>query len=144
MMLRTILVACLFGLTGLVGPAQAAEKASLKISVIYATKKPGPKDPALKKIQRSLEKAFGGYKNFRQLAKHKLSLSLKKTRQIKLPNKQTAGFTYEGTVKKREKIKVSIPKSRVDVTLRAPKRRMFYQAGLRHKDGILILALYLR
>lgn len=131
-------------IVGFVAPALAADQADLKVSVIHATKRAGPVDPALARIQKTLEKSFGGYSSFRELAKHKVELPLKKTRQIKLPNDQTAGFTYEGSVKEQEKIRLSIPRSKVDVSLRVPPRKVFFQAGLPHDGGILILALYLR
>lgn len=142
-MMRTFLLG-LGLIVGLVAPAVAADQADLKVSVIHATKRAGPPDPALARIQNTLEKTFGGYSSFRELAKHKIELPLKKTKQIKLPNDHTAGFTYEGSVKEQEKIRLSIPRSKVDVSLRVPPRKVFYQAGLPYDGGILILALYLR
>ncbi|MCA9527837.1 MAG: hypothetical protein KC549_16235 [Myxococcales bacterium] len=142
-MLRTLLMS-LGLIVGVAGPAAAADKVDLKVSIIFASKKPGPVDPALARIRGTLEKSFGGFQSFKELAKHKIELPLKKTRQIKLPNDQTAGFTYEGQAKDQEKIRIAIPKSKVDVGLRVQRRKVFYQAGLRYNDGILILALYLR
>ena len=122
-------------IVGFIAPAFAADQADLKVSVIHATKRAGPVDPALARIQSTLEKSFGGYSSFRELAKHKVELPLKKTKQIKLPNDQTAGFTYEGSVKDQEKIRLSIPRSKVDVSLRVPPRKVFFQAGVCYGVG---------
>lgn len=117
----------------------------LKIAVIHATKDGDAKDPALRKVQGALEKAFGGYTQFKQLAKHDLELHKGAPKSVGLPNGQTAEFTYEGPVGASEhKIKLAVPEGRVDIDVRLPVNRVFYQAGFKHDGGILILALYLR
>ena len=52
-------------IVGFIAPAFAADQADLKVSVIHATKRAGPVDPALARIQSTLEKSFGGYSSFR-------------------------------------------------------------------------------
>lgn len=142
--LMLTLLGCLLG--GMT-VAHASKSVTLKVAVVHATKgKVTKKDPALKKITRSLTKAFGkiGYTSFKQVNKQKLKLVLGKSGVIKLPNANKAIVTYKGKKGKRHMVKLSIPKSKVNVALRAPARKVFYQAGIPHKGGILILALYLK
>lgn len=132
-------------LGGFVGYAQAADSASLKLSIIHASKKAGPADPALRRIRKKLERAFSGHKSFKEEAKHKFDLRLKKTRQIKLPNGQTASFTYLGKVNKKDQFKVSIPKSKIAMKVSVRKNGLIFIAKrIKHKDGDLIMALFLR
>ena len=123
--------------------AQAAD-ARLKVAVIHATKAKQPVDPALKKINASLVKAFGGYQGFKQLAKHDLELDRDQAKGFKLPNGHQAKVTYKGLDGKQHRIRLAAPKAKVDVDLKVPMNRMFYQAGMKHANGILILALYLK
>lgn len=143
---RRLLSVALGGLLMLMvsAPAGAAEGIRLKVSVVHATKTKGKVDPALARIRGSLQKAFGGYASFKQVAKHELSLTKGKKVSVKLPNKKSAAVTYKGKTGAQHLINLAIPESKVNVDLRALPRRIFYQAGLKHKNGILILAFYLK
>lgn len=124
-------------------PAQAAEPQVLKVSVVHATKTGKAQvDPKLKRISASLKMAFAGYKNFKRLDSHTLKLDPKAT--VTLPGGRSAVFTHKGTKGKNVKLNFAIPKSKVDVDLTSQPGRVFFQAGLKHDSGILILALYLR
>jgi hypothetical protein len=126
------------------GHAQAAEQIELKVSVIHASKAVGKADPALKKIESSLRKAFGGFSSFQQVANQADKLTVGKKLDIKLPNGQNAVVEYKGKAKKHHQLRLTIPTSKVAVDLSVPSRKMFYQAGIKHKDGILVLAFYLK
>ena len=130
---------CLF-----LSQAQAADPIELKVSVIHASKTGEKVDPALKKIEKSLKKAFGGFSSFEQVAKQADKLVVGKKLDIKLPNGQNAVVTYKGKAKKHHQLRLTIPKSKVAVDLSVPSRKMFYQAGIKHKAGILVLAFYLK
>lgn len=126
-------------------PALGAEANVLKVSVVHATKsadKTVTVDPQLKRIGPSLTRAFGGFQNFKRLSSHELKLA--PTASIKLPGERTAVFTHKGQKGKEVSLNLAIPQSKVDVSLRSPPGRVFFQAGLKHDKGILILALYLR
>ena len=140
MVIMTFVGTLLFGM----GLAQAGNTAKVKVAVIHATKAKAPKDPALKKIEKSLKTAFGGYKSFKQLDKQVLKLTAGKPANIKLPGAQKARLTYKGKKGKRHMMTLAIPKSKVNVDLRVPARKLFYQAGIPYKNGILILAFYLK
>ncbi|MBU0552183.1 hypothetical protein KKF91_09310 [Myxococcota bacterium] len=128
--------ALLFG-----GQALAADALTLNVTIIHAQKKAGPTDAALNGA--ALKRAFKGYNSFKLLDQKALKLSKKGASSLKLPNGQDAHFRYEGLAGARHKINFAVPKKRVDVDLRAPLKRTFYQAGMRYKKGMLILALTL-
>lgn len=137
------------GVLLLAAPALAKEQVKLKVAVIHATKSKQKQDPALRKVQRSLEKAFGArYKGFKQLDNVAFTLATGGERSLKLPNGSTAKFTYKGASGKEHNVQFAVPKDKLNIALRAPLNKLFYQAGMRYgsgKDkGILILALYLR
>ena len=123
-------------------PAHADDAKVLKVSVIHATKGKAKIDPKLKRIAGSLTKAFGGYNNFRRLSNHTLKLAPKAS--VKLPGKRTAVFTDKGRQGKNLKLNLAIPKIKFNVDLTAPPGRVFFQAGLKHDKGTLILAMFLR
>jgi hypothetical protein len=125
------------------GPAAAAQNVGLKVAIIQASKATAEPDPALAKLQGELEKAFGGFKSFKQLDKTELKLQQGAKVTLKLPDGEDAELTYTGEKNGRHGLKLAIPASKVEVDLTAPLRKMFYQAGIKHDDGILILALYL-
>lgn len=141
---RHLLGALCLSLWLLGGPsaAVAAEGITLKVTVIHATKSGGAVDPALAPIRGSLQQAFGGYTGFKQLDASELVLGRGQSGTVSLPNGKSAVFEYKGPAGPQHQLKLRIPESKVDVDLRAPAKRMFYQAGLPHDGGILILALY--
>ena len=122
----------------------AKDEIGLKVVVIHATRDPGGVDSSLKRIQSALKDSFGNYKSFKPLAKANIRLSKNdKSPKLQLPNGQTASFRYDGKDGKSHKLHLSIPKSKVNVDLRSPLKRPFFQAGMRYREGILILALVL-
>ncbi len=139
--MKTLAFIAAFFLLSQIEEVQAAP--ILKVSVIHATKK-GNFDPGLKQIKSSLKRAFAGYQGFKQLNRHTLKLKKRKVKKLNLPNKQPVHFKYKGKKRKSHKVNLSIPKSRVNLDLSIPERKVFFHAGIRYKKGILILALYLR
>jgi hypothetical protein len=133
-----------FLLVGSFGTASAAEPITLKVSVVHATRTGSEVDPALANIRGSLEQAFGGYTSFKQLDRAELAIARGGSGEVALPNGKTAVFEYKGLAGTQHQLKLRIPQSKVEVDLRAPAKRMFYQAGMPHDGGILILALYLK
>ncbi|MCB9522632.1 MAG: hypothetical protein H6702_04545 [Myxococcales bacterium] len=123
-------------------PAAQAQGPELKVSVVHALKKPGPKDPALSRVQGKLEKTFAGYKSFKELAKHQFTLGKGGPATLKLPNKKDATFDYKGKNGTTHKVAMTIGKNTFNLAI--PEKRLFFQAGLKHEGGILVLALYLK
>ena len=141
---RNMIGALAMGLMLMPLAANAAEGVTLKVAVVHATKDGNQTDPALANIQGKLKKVFGAYTAFKQLDKAELRLTAKKGGQVSLPNGKTAAFAYAGKKGSQHQLKLTIPESNVNVDLRAPAGKMFYQAGMKHDGGILILALYLK
>lgn len=131
-------------LLGGAGAAVAADGITLKVTVVHATKSGGEVDPALAAIRGSLQQAFGGYTSFKQLDDTELALRQGQSGTVSLPNGKSAVFEYKGPAGPQHQLELRIPESKVDVDLRAPAKRMFYQAGMPHAGGILILALYVK
>lgn len=126
------------------GSAQAAEPGlRLKVSVIQASKEKGPPDPALAKIQAEIQEAFAGYQGFKRVQAEEKLLADDTPVKISLPNGETAEFKHQGVEKNLHKIHFSLTKSKVNLDLKAPLKKVFYQAGMKHGGGILILAMYL-
>lgn len=115
----------------------------LKVSVIQASKEAASPDPALAKIQGELKEAFAGYQGFKQLQAEEKLLSSETPVKIELPNGEAAEFKHQGLEKNLHKIRFTLAKSKVSLDLKAPLKKMFYQAGMKHGGGILILAMYL-
>lgn len=146
----TLMCMAVVGLAlGAPASAQAAEGVKLKIAVIHATHAPAKPDPALSKIQDSLTKAFGKrYKGFKQLDRAAFSFTKDEAQTLQLPNGKGARFTYKGVTGREHLLQFAVPQDKLELSLRAPLNKMFYQAGMRYgtgaDKGILILALYLR
>lgn len=126
------------------GDAAAGEPGlRLKVSVIQATKEKSAPDPALARIQGELAEAFAGYQGFKRLQAEEKLLAGETPVKIDLPNGESAEFKHQGVDKNLHKIRFSLTKSKVNLDLKAPLKKMFYQAGMKHGGGILILAMYI-
>ncbi|MBV70254.1 MAG: hypothetical protein CMH52_02810 [Myxococcales bacterium] len=136
------------GLFGFASQAYAAVE--LKVAVVHATKAKSPTDSKISKVMaKSLTTVFGQYGSFKLLSKTAYQLVPKKTAEIDLPTGYKALVKYVGSLPKAGKNKVhklslEIPKHKVKVKLRAIPKKLFYQAGIKHNNGILILAFYLK
>jgi hypothetical protein len=137
---------CFVGISFLgIGSAHAEKPVELRVAVVHASKLPGKIDKAIsKRMAKSLGTVFGQYKSFKLLSKDVSKMQVGKTVEIALSAKNKAIVKYNGRDKKKHKLTLSIPKHKVKMKLSAPAKKLFYQAGIRHKNGILILAFYLK
>ena len=122
------------------GIAQAqAKKVQVEVQSIQAlTAKDKGKAPA--KLAKKLRAAFMGYQSFSVLATRAMALEKGKSGSMALPNKRSLDVTYLGVADKMLKLRVAIPPDlRTDV--RVSNGGTFYQAGMKHDGGILILAI---
>ena len=131
-------------------PAEANDGVELKVAVVHALKSAGPIDSKIsKKMAKSLRTAFGQYKSFKLISKTSNQLGRDKRNEISLPTGEKAIVTYLGKrastkAKPVHKLALAIPKHKVKLNLSAVKKKLFYQAGIKYNDGILILAFYLK
>ena len=145
---KTILMSILLiGSLSLMGlsAAHASDAVSLKVSVVHASKDAGQTDKRISpRMAKSLRTAFGQFKSFKQLDRKALNLKKGKRVAVDLPTKDKAVVIYDGKSGKKHRISLLIPEHKVRMKLSAPAKKLFYQAGIRHKNGILILAFYLK
>lgn len=124
---------------------QAKKPVELRVAVVHASKVASKTDRKIsKRMAKSLGTVFGQYKSFKLLSKDVQKLKTGKTVKIPLPVKTDAIIKYNGQEKKKHKLTLSIPKHKVKMKLSAPSKKLFYQAGIRYKKGILVLAFYLK
>lgn len=63
---------------------------------------------------------------------------------LTLPNHRTALFAYKGTGDFQHVFDFSLPDYNVKARLQAPTGRTFYQAGIKHPNGMVILKIRVR
>jgi len=124
------------------GEARAAEPvAHCKVRVILAKKGEGGVDPAIRNpLKRYLTKSFGArYGAFELLDTRSMKIARGKRGEIPLPDGTWLRLTYLGNQGKF--IKVSMEMPGVKTLIRIRDGGLFFQAGHRHKDGMMILAI---
>jgi hypothetical protein len=125
--------------------AYAEKPVNLKVAVVHASTSAGQVGKGIsKRMAKSLKTAFGRFKSFRLISKDVLKLNKGKKSVLELPTNEQAVIIYDGKAKRKHKLTLSIPKHKVKMKLSAPAKKLFYQAGIRHDKGILILAFYLK
>ena len=118
------------------GPSAAV---SVRVATIHAKVSPGAAPTAQKLVAR-LRKAFPGYQAFQVLGTTTLGLTEGGTGQAKLPNGSALDITYLGRAKDLLRLRVALP-PRLKTEVRVADGATFYQAGVEHEGGVLILAL---
>lgn len=119
--------------------ADAAEGVQVHIQAIYA--EAGQKaSEAPKKLVTRLKRAIPGYGGFKVLDTKQLVLMPGKPGTTTLPNKAEASFSYLGSSDGFLKLRLAIP-PRLKTEVRVKDGGTFYQAGIEHDGGILILAI---
>jgi len=125
-----------------VGEIQAAEiEARCKVRVVLAKGGGGGVDPAIKNpLKRYLTKSFGArYKSFDLLDTRALRIPRGKRGEIPLPDGTWLRLTYLGNQGKFIKLSMEMPG--VKTMIRIRDGGLFFQAGHRHKGGMMILAI---
>ena len=121
-------------------PAPApAVAVSVKVATIHAKVGKGPA-PTVEKLVARLRKAFPGYHTFVVLGTTTLALTKDGSGQAKLPNGSALEITYLGRAKDLLRLRVALP-PRLKTEVRVADGATFYQAGVEHDGGVLILAL---
>ena len=64
-------------------------------------------------------------------------------RTLSLPEGRSAQFKYTGRTPRHHVLEFSLPDYKVLAQLRVPESRTFYQAGIKHEDGMIILKMRL-
>ena len=124
------------------GEARAKEpKAHCKVRVILAKGGTGGVDPAIKSpLKRYLTKSFGArYESFDLLDTATLDVLRGKRGEVSLPDGTWLRLTYLGNQGKFIKLSMEMPG--IKTLIRIRDGGLFFQAGHRHKGGMMILAI---
>lgn len=124
------------------GAAEAGEpEAHCEVRVILAKGGAGGVDPAIKNpLKRYLTKSFGTrYSSFDLLDTATLDVTRGKRGEVSLPNGTWLRLTYLGN--QGEFIKLSMEMPGVKTLIRIRDGGLFFQAGHKHKGGMMILAI---
>lgn len=126
-------------LTGF-SPEAHADQITVEVRTISATTDGEGFDNRLDHLKRKLQKAFRGYKSFKQVGKRSLRLRDKAHKSMPLPNGSELTITFHGMSGSLVKLGLAIA-GKMSTTLRASPGSTFFQAGLDYQGGILILAI---
>lgn len=112
-----------------------------RVHVLLATTQGNHVDPQInKRIRDYLTKSFGArYSSFRQLDTRVLRVTLDKTVEMPLPDQSTLGLRFRSL--HGEFVKLTMTIKDLQTTIRIRNGGLFFQAGHRYKNGMLILAI---
>ena len=132
----TVLMMCATAST-----ATAAEpsNARFNVTVIHATQGDPEVDPELQTLSETLKGSFKDYQRFKKLLSRSKKSDKGKATKVKLPDGNTALFTFDGMDK--GFIKVRFELDGFKTQLRVRDGGLFFQAGRVFKAGILVLAV---
>lgn len=121
-------------------PAAAEGPTKLTVTTVVARARPGPPDASLGALGPMLRRSFPDHKGFTLLGSTTLTASRAKPEAVPLPNGGTLTLTYQGTEQGYVRLDLAIP-PRLKTSVRVAAGGTFFQAGLPHDDGILVLAI---
>lgn len=141
--MRGVLVFALAWLTA--GPLYAQEhqeQVACEIHVIHAQKGKPHMDPKLKSMARYLNNAFARYQSFKRINKDAFRLGLQKSDRTKLPNGDHLKLTFLGGEK--NMLRLAMELSGLKTTVKVRDGGLFFQAGHKYKNGMLVVAIRAR
>lgn len=118
----------------------AAQDVDVTVRSISAKKDGSYFDPKLKDLEAKLTRAFSGYSYFKLVQKDTFKLEKSESETVTVPGGTDVTLTFHGLAGDFYKMGLSIA-DKLSTTLRASSGSTFFQAGLRYKSGILILAI---
>lgn len=135
-----LLLVLLLNVTGPVRPPV------LSVKVFHATKTAVSSQQAQRFNSAEIKSLFSkhNYRHFYLLGESSLDFAStvsKPNKAVELPNKQSAKFRYRGFLNGQYVYDFSLPDYGVTAQIKATPGRTFYQAGIRYKEGMIILQL---
>lgn len=124
-------------------PDAHADSITVEVRSIAASTEGDTFDTRLDELKTKLQKAFRGYKSFKQVGRRTLRFKEDKEKSMPLPNGSELTLTYHGMAGSLVKLGLTIA-GKMSTTLRASPGSTFFQAGMDYEDGILILAITVR
>lgn len=131
----------LFGavVLGASAPA-AAQSIDVEVRTIAASAEGSGVDDELEDIEGKLARGFTGYTRFEHLGTETFSLSVDEKKMLELPADSSVTFTFYGLAGELIKLGLGVA-DKMNTTLRASPGSTFFHAGLKYRDGILVLAI---
>ena len=120
--------------------AWAQETISVEVRVISADDESDHLDESLEDLRDRLARGFRDYTSFTELDRQRRNIALDESASFELPTGDTLILTNNGKAEAFVKLGLNL-ESRLSTTLRATPGSTFFQAGLRHEDALLILAI---
>jgi len=141
--MRLALVSLLLFLVGLPAPSLAKE-VKFRVRVLLATKQGNRIDPQIgPNLKTYLKKSFGvRYTSFRLLDNRVLRVKLGKTGEVSLPDQSVLKLKYREL--QGDFVKLTMEMRDLRTTIRIRDGGLFFQAGHRYRNGMLILAISAR
>lgn len=126
---------------GLLAPAPVeAQDAHFRIKVLHAGTQGNKVDPKIpENIKKYLARSFGRYTSFTLLDSKELVVKLTETGTVTLPDKSFLKLQFREV--QGEFIKLTMEIKDLRTTIRIKNGGLFFQAGHKYKDGIMILAI---
>ena len=125
-------------------PSKRTAKApEMNVSIFLGTETEVSKPQASAELRAELLKVFGSQK-FRHvypLGVQSLRFKNSNTGVVQLPDDRKAFFDFKGVEGQHHLFELRLPAFGISATLHIPLNRVFYQAGIRHAGGTLILRI---
>ncbi len=118
----------------------AQETLSIRVRIIAASKSGGAEDRKLQDINEKLDSFFADYDTFSEVGAESIRISSKRKGSVKLPDGSDLVVGYSGKSDPYFKLDLGIA-DKLNSKLRVKPGATFFQAGLKHGDGILVLAI---
>lgn len=138
--MRTFLAAIVA--LGLFAPSVTdAQEVKFRVRVLLASKQGNRIDPQIDaSVRKYLERSFGArYSSFRQLDNRVLKVKLDTTGEVALPDQTSLRLKFRDV--QGEFVKLTMEIKDLRTTIRIRDGGLFFQAGHRYKNGMLILAI---
>jgi hypothetical protein len=118
-----------------------AEEVKFRVRVLLATKQGSRIDPQIgPEVKRYLKKSFGArYSSFRQLDNRVLRVEMDQTGEVALPDQTVLKLRFRDV--QGEFVKLTMEIKDLKTTIRIRDGGLFFQAGHRYKNGMLVLAI---
>jgi hypothetical protein len=118
-----------------------AKEAKFRVRILLATKQGNRIDPKISKSVRDyLAKSFGSrYTSFRQLDNRVLRVELNDTGEMVLPDQSSLKLRFRE--QRGDFVRLTMEIKDLRTTIRIRDGGLFFQAGHRYKNGMLILAI---
>mgnify|MGYP001292453814 CR=1 FL=1 len=115
----------------------------MKITLFLASETERPQSAVPESDRVELSRVFGTekFRYFYQMGVQSLDFRDAKTGVVKLPSGQAAFFDFRGVKGKHHLFGLRLPAYGISATLHVPLNRVFYQAGIQHAGGTLILRI---